>query len=134
MKYPLYGLKKTISGLNYSNNNKGYFMKIAAACKKDVLSDFSDKNVVFAFFEIVKNKISSVNEIPFMGGTPEQCADFLVKHEVDLLLAPCLSDEEQNILDKAGVHLICNLTGSVRTLVEAYIEGSLFDNPKYFTK
>lgn len=109
-------------------------MKIAAACKKDVLSDFSDKNVVFTFFEIVKNKISSVNEIPFMEGTPEQCADFLVKHEVDLLLAPCLSDEEQNILDKAGVHLICNLTGSVRTLVEAYIEGSLFDNPKYFIK
>lgn len=107
-------------------------MKIAAACKKDVLSDFSDKDIVFVFFEIVKNKISSVNEIPFMAGTPEQCADFLVKHEVDLLFTPCISDAEKNILDNAGVHLICNLSGSARTLVEAYLEGSLFDNKKYF--
>lgn len=107
-------------------------MKIAAGCKKDLLSDFSDENVVFVFFEIVKNKISTVNEIPFMAGTLEQCADFLVKNEVDLLFAPRVSDEAKNVLDNAGVHLIEKLNGNVRTLVEAYLEGSLFDNPKYF--
>lgn len=109
-------------------------MKIAAACKKDVLSDFSDDNVMFVFFEIVKNKISSVNEIPFMAGSSEQCADFLVKHEVDLLFAPSVSEENKTVLDNAGIHLIDNLTGNTRTLVEAYLEGSLFDNPKYFLK
>ena len=31
-------------------------------------------------------------------------------------------------------HLIDNLTGDARTLVEAYLEGTLFDNPKYFLK
>lgn len=109
-------------------------MKIAAGCKKDMISDFAGDNVVFVFFEIIKNKISSVNEIPFMAGNIEQCADFLVKHEVDLLMAPAVGDDIKNVLDNAGVHLIENLTGNVRMLVEAYIEGTLFDNPKYFLK
>ncbi len=109
-------------------------MKIAACCKKNVIASFSEENVVFVFFEVVKSKISSAEEIPFMAGSPEQCADFLVKHEVDLLLSPALGDKVKDILDNAGVHLIDNLTGDARTLVEAYLEGSLFDNPKYFSK
>lgn len=109
-------------------------MKIAAGCKKDIISDFAEDNMIFVFFDINKNRISSVNEIPFMAGSLEQCADFLVKHEVDLLLVKSISDEEKDILDSAGIHLIENLCGNVRTLVEAYIEGSLFDNPKYFLK
>ena len=62
----------------------------------------------------------------------EQYADFLVKNEVDLLLTPAVSDNSKDILDNAGIHLIDNLCGNVRTLVEAYLAGSLFDNPKYF--
>ncbi|MBR2723281.1 MAG: hypothetical protein IKB77_03020 [Lentisphaeria bacterium] len=109
-------------------------MKIAACCKKNIIADFSEENVNFVFFEIVKGKIASAEEIPFMAGSTEQCADFLVKHEVDLLLSPALGDDIKDILDNVGVHLIDNLTGDARTLVEAYLEGTLFDNPKYFLK
>lgn len=108
-------------------------MKIAASCRKDILTGFADRDLLFAFFEIGKGRIISVSETAFAAGTIEQCADFLVKNEVDLLLAPTLKSREKEILDDAGIHLIDNLTGSVRTLVEAYIKGVLFDNPEYFT-
>lgn len=108
-------------------------MKIAAACCKDILAAVDGDNVIFAFFEIDKGKIHSVNEISFAAGTLEQYADFLVKNEIDLLLSPPVSENSRNILDNAGIHLIDNLCGNVRTLVEAYLAGSLFDNPKYFT-
>ena len=107
-------------------------MKIAAACQKDILTGINGDNVVFVFFEIDKSGIRSVNEIPFAAGNMEQYADFLVKNEVDLLLTPAVSDNGKDILDNAGIHLIDNLCGNVRTLVEAYLAGSLFDNPKYF--
>ena len=107
-------------------------MKIAASCRKETLHGIDDRDLLFVFFEIDKGRINSVSDTAFVAGTVEQCADFLVKNEVDLLLLPPVDDKLKEILDNAGIHLIDNLTGSVRTLVEAYIEGVLFDNPKYF--
>lgn len=127
-------MKKFINDLNYIDENGDVFMKIAAACQKDVLSGISGKDLTFAFFDIDKGAISSVSETRFAAGSLDECADFLVKNEVDLLLAPQVGENEKNILDNAGIHLICDLCGNVRTLVEAYLSGSLFDNPNYFIK
>ena len=107
-------------------------MKIAASCRKDVLHGISGSDLLFVFFETDNGQIRSVSETAFVAGSIEQCADFLVKNEVDLLLTPAIGECEKNILDNAGIHLIENLTGPVRTRVEAYIGGVLFDNPKYF--
>lgn len=108
------------------------FMKIAASCSKDALTGLNGKELLFVFFEIDNGKINSVSETSFLAGTLSECADFLVKNEVDLLFVPVIGDEEKNILDDAGIHIIDRLDGSVRTLVEAYLAGVLFDNPKYF--
>lgn len=109
-------------------------MKIAASCRKDVLWDITGNELIFVFFDIDRGKIKSVSETPFIAGTLQQCADFLVKNEVDLLFTPPVSEENRNILDNAGIHLIENLCGNVRMLVEAYLAGVLFDDPQYFSK
>ncbi len=109
-------------------------MKIAGGCCKDELCNISAKDALLIVFEIENGKIKTAEEVPFMAGTAAQSADFLVKNEVDLLFAPAMSNADKKILDDAGIHLIDNLCGNLRTLVEAYLAGSLFDNEKYFIK
>lgn len=110
------------------------FMKIAAACKKEKLSGIEDNDLIFVFFDIDNGSIVNVTENRFSAGTVAQSADFLVKNEIDLLMAPEIGDNAKEILDNAGIHLVCDLCGNVRTLVEAYLAGTLFGNPNYFLK
>lgn len=109
-------------------------MKIAANSSKDKIASVDGGDFFFLFFNIEKGQIRSVDEMQFSAADTGQCADFLVKHEVDLLLTAGITEKTKSVFDDRGIHLIDNLTGSTRTLVEAYLSGMLFDNKDYFIK
>ncbi len=90
-----------------------------------VASEWGENFDRYAFYRVENAKIKEEQVIPVPPGGVAALAEQLVGLEVDLLIAPPMSEEVENALREAGVKVLSGVVGKAGMVAKAYLTGTL---------
>lgn len=100
-------------------------MKIAVTCDNGMVFQHFGHTPEFALFEVENGVITGEKEISSGDSGHGALATLLASEKVDMLICGGIGGGAVNALDNAGIKVVGGASGEVKSVVEAYLRGSL---------
>lgn len=100
-------------------------MKIAVSCSRDQVASSLGMTGALAIYEVEKGGIRRTLHRVCADPSVQAIAGKLLADDVDLVICGRVSPEAGKVLTDSGIMFIAGVSGSARTVVERYLDGTL---------
>lgn len=100
-------------------------MKIAIANDNGYVSQHFGHCSEYMFFEIDNNIVTKKWSVPTPPHQPGVLPEFLANHGADCVIAGGMGARAQELLKSYGIEVVLGVQGSIDSVLEAYLNGSL---------
>ena len=90
-----------------------------------VASEWGENFSRYAFFRVENGRMKEREIIPVPAGGVEELAKQLIGLEADILIAPKLAGDVEQVLMESGVNVISGIVGKADAVAAAYLNGTL---------